>query len=460
LLVDGKPATAVGSDYQSPNTLILNYGERSTVFGNGKTPTSQSSVNPNLASGLTAGTHQLQSTYPGDNSFTGSQATYSLNITKEDSFIADFFTDGSAVVNAPLNLAGQLGLVNNGCAPYGGTVTATDYSGATSVILGKANASQTYCDSYFVPVTFTTAGKHVIRMSFSGDSNVNASTATYVVNVLANESSYTSLSVDLPTAAPGSAVTLIAQVASPVRLHSIAGQKVTFLDGSTLLGSATLGGTPVDLGGGSVGLTAQLIVSTFSPGIHNLTAKYAGDSVLAASDSSSSPVTVTISDYALQVQPATLTVQAGQSGTATLSIIPLGGSTQTVQLSCGTLPTNISCSFAPTSVTLDGVNPSIVKVTVRTGLAIANVGKDLRGLGVVSTLAFAGILLPFGGRKRRKSMWGLLTILATALCVVGCGGGSGNSNVAQQGVYVVNVSASSGTGSVTKVVPLVVTITK
>jgi hypothetical protein len=459
LLVDGNPATTVGSDYQSPNSLTLNYGERSTVFGNGKTPTSQSSVLPNLVSGLTAGTHQLQATYPGDNSFMGSQTTYSLNITKEDSFFADFFTIGSAVVNAPVTFAGQLGLVNNGCAPYGGTVTATDYSGATAVILGKASATQTYCDSYFVPVTFTSVGQHTIRMSFSGDSNVNASTATYVVNVLANESSSTSLSVDLPSAPPGTAVTLTAQVVSPVKLHSMAGEIVTFFDGSTTLGTAVLGGTPLDLGS-SVGLTAQIVVSTFAPGVHNLTAKYVGDTILAPSDSTSSPVTVIISDYTVQAQPATLTVQAGQSGTTTLAIIPIGGSTQTVQLSCGVLPMDFSCNFSPASVTLDGVNPGTVKLTVKTSLAIANAGTGMRVLGAASTLAFAGLLLPFGGWKRRKSVWGLLTILVIAFCAAGCGGGSSNSNVAHQGVYVLNVTASAGTGSAAKAIPLVITVTK
>jgi hypothetical protein len=462
LLVDGNPATTVGSDFQSPNNLILNYGEKSTVFGNGTMPTSQSSTQPNLSAGLTAGTHQLQATYPGDNSFTGSQTTYSLNITKVGSFFADFFTLGSAVVNVPVTLEGQLALAlpNGGCAPYGGTVTATDYTGATPVVVGKADASQMYCDSYFVPVTLTSTGTHTIRMSFSGDSNVNASTATYVVNVLANESSSTSLSVDLPIAQPGSPVTLTAQVASPVKLHSIAGQLVTFFDGNTSLGSAALGGTPIDLGGGSVGLTAQLIISNFAPGVHNLTAKYAGDSVLAASDSSSGPVTVTISDYVVQALPSNLTIQAGQSGTATLTIIPLGGSTQTVQLSCGSLPVDISCSFTPTSVTLDGANPATVKVTVRTALTSASAATGMRMLGAASTLAFAGLLLPFGSRRRRKSMLGLLTILVIAFCGVGCGGGSSNSNVAHQGVYVVNVTASAGTGSVAKAIPLVVTVTK
>jgi subtilase family serine protease len=463
LLVDGNPASPLTSDFQTPSSLILNYGENSTVFGNGKTLTGQSSVLPNLPSGITAGAHLLQASYPGDNSFNSSQATYTVNITKADTFFGDFFTDGSAVVNAPLNLAGQLGLVNNLCAPYGGTVSATDFSGATPVVLGQANAAQLYCDSYSVPVTFTSVGKHVIRMSFSGDNNVNASTSTYAVNVLANESSYTSLSVDTPNAAPGATVTFTAQVVSPVRLHSIAGQSVAFFDGATSLGTAKLGGVPIDLGGGSIGLVAVLPVSTFTPGVHNLIAKYAGDAVLSASDSSVSPVTVTISDYTLQAAPSTLTVASGQTGTATISVIPLGGSTQTVAFTCGTLPAGLTCAFVPASVTLDGVNPGTVKVTVSAGSVAASAVAKSSIWGAASAIAFAGLLLPFARRKKLKGWLGMAAILVLALGVVGCGGGSTTptapAKTPSTATYVVNLTASAGAGSTAKTVPLVITVT-
>jgi hypothetical protein len=467
LLVDGSPANPVTSDFQTASSLILNYGESSTIFPNPNpknpnAPTGQSSVLPNLPAGLTAGAHLLQASYPGDNSFNSSQATYTVDITKADTFFADFFTDGSAVVNAPLNLAGQLGLVNQGCAPYGGTVTATDYSGATPVVLGQASASQTYCDSYSVPVTFASVGKHTIRMSFSGDSNVNASTATFAVNVLANESSYTTLSVDTPNAPPGTKVTLTAQVASPVRLHSIAGQSVTFFDGTTSIGTAQLGGTPIDLGGGTMGLVAVLPVSTFAPGIHNLIAKYAGDAVLSASDSTSSPVVVTISDYTLQAAPTTLTLTAGQTGTATISVIPLGGSTQTVAFSCGNLPSNLTCAFVPASVTLDGVNPGTVKITVSASLVTASAVAKSHLWGAASTIALAGLLLPFGRRKQLKSLLGMVAILVLALYAVGCGGGSTTPTTPktpQTATYVVNVTTTAGTGTTAKALPLVITVT-
>lgn len=189
LLVDGNPASITTRDYGTPGTLTLNYGENSIVFGNGTKPTGQSSVMPNLTSGLTAGTHQVQASYPGDNSFNGSQAAYSVNISKADSIVYDVFLEGTAVPNVPVNIGGQIVLANTGCAPYGGTVSISDYTSGTPVSLGPPVAAlDVDCDSFHFPTVFTTAGQHLIRVSFSGDSNVNASISSGYITVNANTS--------------------------------------------------------------------------------------------------------------------------------------------------------------------------------------------------------------------------------------------------------------------------------
>src|SRR5262249_42456694 len=108
------------------------------------------------------GSHQLQATYPGDNSFATSQGTYDFNVTKADSLIADFFPKGSMVAGIPVTLSGQIALTNGWCSPYGGTVTITEVTGPTPVVLGSAPASQQYCDSYDVDVTFSTPGTHIV----------------------------------------------------------------------------------------------------------------------------------------------------------------------------------------------------------------------------------------------------------------------------------------------------------
>jgi hypothetical protein len=480
LLADNQPTVTLGAFGQKTNPLILNYGEKSTLLALGNLPASQSSTvaflsscvpdptNPGLClpSLLTAGPHQLQASYPGDTSFASSQGSYNFTVTKADSAIVDFFPVGSPVVNIPVQLAGQIALIEPSgvwCAPYGGTMTVTDLTGPTPVVLTPVPVavSTQYCDSYWINVTFTTPGTHVLKLNFSGDNNVNpTASGLYYLPVTTNAASSTSLSADLSTAMAGSPVTLTATVVTPVAQHQPTGQTVTFLDGTTTVGTATLG-SPVNFGGGSYGLTAQLAVTTLSGGPHNLIAKYAGDAVLTASDSSSSPVIVSIMDYTVQGAPATLTIKDGQTGTATLSVFPLGGFTQAVQFSCGTLPANVSCAFSQSTVTPDGVHPSNVTLTVNTSRLLASRIGDGRLLAFTSAFALAGMLLPFGGRKRFKTTLVALGLVVVALCGVGCSTGSANSqNFAAVGSYTINVTASSGTGSTGKTVALTVNIIK
>jgi len=445
LLVDGAPASITTKDYITPGTLTLNYGENSIALGNGTKLTGESSVFPNLTPGLTAGTHQLDAAYAGDNSFNSSQTTYNISVTKADTTVADVFLEGTAVPNVPVNIDGQLVLTNNGCAPYGGTVSISDYTSGTAVSLGPpVTVSSQYCDSFTFPTVFKTAGQHLVRVSFSGDSNTNASTASGQLMVNSNTSASVNLVADVSNSIAGAMINLSAQVTSDVRQYTATGN-IVFLDGATTIGTAKLDGTG----------TGNLAISTLAAGTHMISANYAGDAVLAAA--SGGPITEMVADYTMQTQPASLTVTAGQSGTTMLSVIPLGGSTQTVSLTCGNLPVKLTCTFAPPSVTLDGVNAGAVKITVSAGAAIASLGNSDNVIGGVSTLAFAGLLLPFGRRKHLKRLLGMVAVVTLGMCAMGCGGNS-TPAIPQTATYVVNVTATAGAGSAAKTVSLVVVV--
>jgi hypothetical protein len=222
---------------------------------------------------------------------------------------------------------------------------------------------------------------------------------------------------------------------------------MTILDGATVLGTA-----PLDATG-----TATLGVSSLSAGAHNLSSNYSGDAVLQAS--SGGPMTVTVSDFTMQAQPSSLTLSAGQSGTASLSILPIGGSTQTLQLSCGTVPAGISCAFAPASATLDGTNATSVQITVSAHSAAAKIVQHSRALGLIAPFAVAAPLLPFGGRRKRKTIvLGIVGVFMLGLSSTGCGGSSTTPPPpAQKNVYVLNVTATSN-GTAAETTPLVVTV--
>jgi hypothetical protein len=91
----------------------------------------------------------------------------------------DFFPVGSLVANAPITLSGQIGLVNGGFAPYGGTVTISDVTGPKPVVLGVGTVDSNAFGSFPVTVTFTTVGTRLIRADYSGDANRNPTSSTY-----------------------------------------------------------------------------------------------------------------------------------------------------------------------------------------------------------------------------------------------------------------------------------------
>lgn len=450
LTADGQPlptyAVNLATGAVSVSPLTLNYGENSRLLSS--LPTSESStisyIVPTPALG--AGTHTLVASYPGDASFGASQGSYVYKVSPAQGQIVDFFPAGTQIANVPVDLDGQVAFSNGGYADYGGTMTITDITDAVPVVLGTGPLSSLYGGSYDILVTETNTGTRNIRVDYSGDANVLAGFQIYQVPFPANTSSYTSLSVDNANPYAGQTVTLTANVSSDLRHHTATGT-VSFLNGTTSLGSAAL-----DANG-----NATLVVTSLPAGVDNLSASYSGDSALQAS--SSSPTADTVADYVLQALPATITIQDGQSGTAAVNLVPLGGFAQAVTLACSGAPTNGSCTLSKQSVTLDGVHPATVTVTINTLATVAALKEG--GLWKIpSGLALAGLLLlPFSRHKRVRQMLCLVVLLAITAAGVGCGSSGPNNKVAV-GSYNLTITATGPTGTVAKTVTFAVNVTK
>ena len=438
--------------------MILNYGEKSGVLAPGVNPTSESSSFPILPAGLTAGTHKLVAHFSRRQQLR-CQHVHAIQLHRApgNRRVAGFLPGGNRGGQHPAAARREIGFLSNGFAPFGGTVTITDITGATPVVLGSGplDGSANGCTCVFIQTTFATAGHRLLRLNYAGDANVKGFVATPFVDIAANAPSAVYLSADLPTAPAGTAVTLTASVDnSDVRQHPATGT-VTFLDGSATIGAAALDSTG----------TATLVVKTLSGGPHNLTASYPGDSVL--TPSVSAPITEMITDYIFQALPATLTIQEGQTGTATLNIIPLGGFSQTVQASCVTVPANVSCSFTPSAVTPDGVHPATITLAIKTSGAVSSLvgGSPVvpsRLWAATSTFGLAALLLPFGWRRRRRvqSAVAALGLIFVGICIAGCSSGNATSGGAPAGSFTVNVTATAGAGTASKSVSMVVNIIK
>jgi len=150
--------------------------------------------------------------------------------------------------------------------------------------------------------------------------------------------------------------------------------------------------------------------------------------------------------FNLSIDPASMTVTAGASGTSQIKVQDEGGFNGNVSFACSGLPAGAGCSFTTLTVpTQAGV--SYTTLTVATSSTTAEVRRGSGGL--FPGAAFAVLACCFGLRKRgRVLMLVLLAVGAVGLGVVsGCGGsGSGGSGGGTQPVTsTVTVTGTSGT---------------
>jgi N-acetylneuraminic acid mutarotase len=126
-------------------------------------------------------------------------------------------------------------------------------------------------------------------------------------------------------------------------------------------------------------------------------------------------------DFSVAIAPPTLTVQAGQSGSTTLTITPANGFNSRVSFACSGLPAGDSCTFSPGDATPSGGTVSVT-ITVNTAAPAAGARSTPGVLGPgksLPVLALAAGLLTLGFRRSRR--WARLLPLACALvCVLAC----------------------------------------
>lgn len=136
----------------------------------------------------------------------------------------------------------------------------------------------------------------------------------------------TTTQVITPTSSvAGQNVNLTATVTKSSGSETLIGS-VTFLDGSTILGTAAVDGAG----------QAELNLTDIAVGAHNITANYSGDDVYAASSSAPTSTTVAKADVAVDLQSSDTTTVTGESVSFTASVSPVapgaGVPTGTAQL--------------------------------------------------------------------------------------------------------------------------------
>ena len=238
-----------------------------------------------------------------------------------------FTTSTSAALTQSVNQAGTTSVVTSATNPsiFGQSVTFTATVTAVAPGSGTPTGSITFLDGSTTlgtatlsggKATFKTsalaAGPHTITVSYSGDGNFVTSTSaplTQTVNQAATTSKVTS------SANPsvfGQSVTFTATVKAVAPGSGTPTGTVSFLDGSTTLGTGTLSGG-----------TATFSISTLAVAAHSITVVYGGDTNFLTSTSGILTQTVKQAATTSSVSSSANPSVSGQAVTFTATIAPV-----------------------------------------------------------------------------------------------------------------------------------------
>jgi hypothetical protein len=227
-------------------------------------------------SSLALGTHTISGVYSGDSNYAGVNTPV---VTQVVNAAATTASTTALITNFNPALTGQAivftatvtGSSGNSPVPTG---SVTFFDGSTKLATVVMNGAGQALYAFNSPSN----GSHTITAVYSGDGTYVGSTSsvlTQVVNAAAKVSTITSLTSSLNPATLGQSVMFTATVAGTTSNTPSPTGTVTFLDGTTTLGTGTLNGAGV----------AIYSTSAVTTGTHSITAVYGADSNYAASSS-------------------------------------------------------------------------------------------------------------------------------------------------------------------------------
>jgi hypothetical protein len=238
---------------------------------------------------------------------------------------------------------------------------------------------------------------------------------------------------------------------------SIPAGKMNFKDGSNIFATV-----PLD----SMG-TASNKLSGLTLGTHSITAYFIPSDSTSPSDSGAISLMVYANSPEMQLtlSQSTLDVSySNMSSALSLNVQALYGLAGTVNYTCSGLPAGMNCAFSPSSSTVaDGGMAKTTFTISGSPLTAASSLGITKGWGIILLPVPLLLAVRLRSKARIAGLAPLLVLLVFAIgSLSGCGGGSSNQAPTQAptfketGTKTVLVTAASGT--VTRTVPLVVTI--
>jgi hypothetical protein len=249
------------------------------IFMNGSVPLGSAPLNSSGVATLTtsflaAGPYSLTAQYAGNSNFLSStSAVAPVTVNAQATATSLTASPNSVVAGQTLTLTANA--KGTGSTAPGGTVNFMN----GSTLLGSATLNS----SGVATLTLTTlaGGTYSLTAQYAGNSNFLSSTSAAVSVTVNAQATTTSLIATPNPVAGGQMLTLTAAVQRTG--STTLGGAVSFMNGSTLLGTATLNSSGV----------ATLTTSSLAVGTYSLTAQYAGNANFLTSTSAAVSVTVT-----------------------------------------------------------------------------------------------------------------------------------------------------------------------
>lgn len=416
-------------------TGIVTFLDGSTAFGTGTL--NGSAVASLTTSFLVVGQHNITADYSGDFNFGKStSAVLVQTITGDPTSTSLSVSPNPTTAYSPITLSSVVS------SQYGVPTGSVVFSAGSTVL---ATAALNANGRAAAAVSTLGAGSYTITANYTADTRFQPSSSSAVQETVTAANTTTVLTATPNPAVPGQAVTLTATVSASQGAAGLSGT-ATFLDGSTVLGSAKLGTDD----------TASLATALLAAGTHSLTASYGGSGSFAPSTSAvvKEVVNVPALGFTLSTTGATSqTITAGQAATYTYAIAPIdnGNYPGSVTFAVTGLPPGATYLLSPATFSVNaGEQTLTMKVGTELPAQMAS-GKKRNPWSPLSNegaIALALLLLPFARtwRRARNCLRGLLLpvcILGSValLMAAGCGVTTGTGAPAN---YTITLSATSG----------------
>lgn len=265
---------------------------------------------------VTVGAHSFTATYTGGPNASGSSAPQVAVTVAQGPTLSTLSLSALAVTfGQGLTLNAAVAPVSPAAGTPGGAITFYD----GGMVIGSQGLDATGAASLALAAPAT--GSHSFTASYAGDANFLPSSAPAATAVVSPAATAVALSLSTAGAVFGQGVSLRATVTATTPGAGTPAGAVSFMDGSALLGTATLNASGV----------ATLTTSALAVAGHSLSAGYAATTNYAAASSSAQILTVSRDTTTAALSASATSIVVGQSVTLTarLSAVSPGSGTPT-----------------------------------------------------------------------------------------------------------------------------------